>query len=123
MSKTEHPYSLVTEQDGIVYVSGATTIDYDTHQPIPGRREALDAALAEVERRLGTVGLELAHAVKVTYYLIDIGLRTEANQQFEQRFSHPRPARTVVGVSAIPYGGIAVIDVIAHRSRRRSATV
>lgn len=116
MTKTEHPYSLVTEQDGIVYVSGATTINYDTHQPIPGRREALDAALNEVERRLGTVGLGLAQVVKVTYYLIDIGLRTEANQQFEQRFSHPRPARTVVGVSAIPYGGIAVIDVIAHRS-------
>ena len=111
MSKTEHPYSLVTEQDGIVYVSGATTINYETHQPIPGRREALDAALAEVERRLGSVGLGLAQVVKVTYYLIDIGLRSEANQQFEQRFSHPRPARTVVGVSAIPYGGIAVIDV------------
>jgi enamine deaminase RidA (YjgF/YER057c/UK114 family) len=107
MSKTEHPYSLVTEQDGIVYVSGATTINYDTHQPIPGRREALDAALNEVERRLASVGLGLAQVVKVTYYLIDIGLR----------FSHPRPARSVVGVSAIPYGGIAVIDVIAHRSR------
>jgi enamine deaminase RidA (YjgF/YER057c/UK114 family) len=120
MSKTEHPYSLVTEQDGIVYVSGATTINYDTHQPIPGRREALDAALNEVERRLGTVGLNLAHVVKVTYYLIDIGLRTEANQQFEERFSHPRPARTVIAVSAIPYNGIAVIDVTAHRSRTRS---
>jgi 2-iminobutanoate/2-iminopropanoate deaminase len=120
MSKPEHPYSLITEQDGIVYVSGATTINYETHQPIPGRREALDAALNEVERRLRTLGLDLAQAVKVTYYLIDIGLRTEANQQFEERFSHPRPARTVVGVSAIPYGGIAVIDVIAHRSLQRA---
>lgn len=121
MSKSEHPYSLVAEQDGIVYVSGATTINYETHQPIPGRREALDAALAEVERRLGSVGIGLAQVVKVTYYLIDIGLRAEANQQFEQRFRHPRPARTVVGVSAIPYGGIAVIDVIAHRSAPRGS--
>ena len=111
----EHPYSFAFEKNGIVYISGATTIDYETHQPIPGRREALDAALNEVERRLGTVGLNLSHVVKVTYYLIDISLRAEANQQFEARFSHPRPARTVLGVSAIPYNGQAVIDVIAHR--------
>jgi 2-iminobutanoate/2-iminopropanoate deaminase len=115
MSKTEHPYSFAYEKDGIVYVSGATTIDYQTHIPIEGRREALDAALNEVERRLGTVGLDLSHVVKVTYFLIDISLRTEANQQFESRFPQPRPARTVVGVSAIPYNGKAVIDVIAHR--------
>jgi 2-iminobutanoate/2-iminopropanoate deaminase len=111
----EHPYSLAYERDGIVYVSGATTIDYKTHQPLPGRREALDGCLDEVERRLASVGLNLTHVAKVTYFLIDLSLRTEANQQFEQRFSHPRPARTVVGVSAIPYGGCAVIDVIAHR--------
>ncbi len=111
----EHPYSFAFEKNGIVYISGATTINYETHQPIPGRREALDAALNEVERRLGTVGLNLSHVVKVTYYLIDISLRAEANQQFEARFQQPRPARTVLGVSAIPYNGQAVIDVIAHR--------
>ena len=115
MSSADHPYSLAYEKDGIVYVSGATTIDYSTHKPILGRREALDAALNEVERRLGSVGLNLSHVAKVTYYLIDVSLRKEANQQFEQRFSAPRPARTVVGVSSIPYDGIAVIDVTAHR--------
>ena len=115
MSKAEHPYSLAYEKDGVVYISGATTIDYTTHKPVAGRREALDAALGEVEKRLASVGLTLAHVAKVTYYLADISLRSEANQQFEERFRHPRPARTVVGVSAIPYGGSAVIDVIAHR--------
>lgn len=113
VSKAEHPYSLVFEKNGVVYVSGATTIDYSTHKPVAGRREALDAALNEVERRLETVGAKLSHAVKVTYFLKDITLRTEANQQFEERFSAPRPARTVVGVSDIPYGGVAVIDVVA----------
>ena len=111
----EHPYSLAFEKDGIVYVSGATSVDYTTHQPVPGRREALDAALDEVEKRLASVGLNLTHVVKATYYLIDLSLRTEANQQYEARFKAPRPARTVVGISSIPYGGQCVIDVIAHR--------
>lgn len=115
MSKTEHPYSLAFEKNGIVYVSGATSIDYATHKPVEGRRQSLDAALDEVEKRLRSVGLELSHVVKATYFLVDLSLRTEANQQFEERFKAPRPARTVVGVSSIPYGGSCVIDVTAHR--------
>ncbi len=111
----EHPYSLAFEKDGIVYVSGATSIDYTTHQPVPGRREALDAALDEVEKRLASVGLNLTHVVKATYYLVDLSLRTEANQQYEQRFKPPRPARTVIGIASVPYGGQCVIDVTAHR--------
>jgi 2-iminobutanoate/2-iminopropanoate deaminase len=110
-----HPYSLVTERDGIAYVSGATSIDYTTHQPVEGRMEALDAALDEVVKRLASIGLDLSHVTKVTYFLIDISLRDEANRQYEKRFPTPRPARTVVGVSAIPYGGKCVIDVVAHR--------
>ncbi len=112
---TAHPYSLAFEKNGIVYISGATSIDYTTHQPVAGRREALDAALDEVEKRLASVKLDLSHVVKATYYLIDASLRNEANEQFEERFKPPRPARTVVGISSIPFGGQCVIDVIAHR--------
>jgi enamine deaminase RidA (YjgF/YER057c/UK114 family) len=115
MGKNEHPYSLAFEKNGIVYVSGATAIDYSTHKPVEGRREALDAALNEVEKRLRSVGLELAHVAKVTYFLVDLSLRAEANEQFEERFATPKPARTVVGVNANPFGGKCVIDVIAHR--------
>lgn len=115
MSTSEHPYALVAEKDGIVYVSGATSIDYTTHQPVAGRREALDAALAEVRKRLASVGLDLAHVVKLTYFLTDLTLREEANAQYREHFAASRPARSVVGVSAIPYGGVVVIDAIAHR--------
>ncbi len=115
MSSDEHPYSLVVERNGIVYVSGAASIDYTTHQPVPGRREALDAALNAVEERLGTVGLGLSHIVKLTYFITDLSLRTEANEQIIERFEAPRPARTTVQVSGIPYGAVAAIEAIAHR--------
>ncbi|QHE87334.1 RidA family protein [Hydrogenophaga sp. BPS33] len=115
MSSSQHPYSLAFEKDGVVYISGATSIDYATHQPVEGDAQAVDAALDEVERRLRSVGLELRHIVKATYFLVDLGLREHANRQFETRFQDPRPARTVVGVAANPYGGKCVIDVIAHR--------
>ena len=115
MSVAEHPYSLVVEKDGVVYVSGAASIDYSTHLPVPGRREALDAALDAVEARLGTVGLDLSSVVKLTYFITDLSLRTEANEQIVDRFSAPRPARTTVQVSGIPYGAVAAIEAIAHR--------
>jgi 2-iminobutanoate/2-iminopropanoate deaminase len=115
MGKAEHPYSLAFEKDGVVYISGATAIDYTTHKPVEGRREAVDAALNEVEKRLRSVGLELRHVVKASYFLVDLSLRSEVNDQFEERFQEPRPARTVVGVSAAPYGGKCVLEVIAHR--------
>ena len=83
MLADQHPYSLIYEKTGIAYVSGATTIDYTTHEPVEGRREALDAALLEVEKRLGTIGLNLSNVVKVTYFLIDGTLRKEANDQFQ----------------------------------------
>ena len=115
MSEDEHPYSLAYESNGIVYVSGAASIDYTTHQPVPGRREALDAALAAVENRLAAVGLGIDSIVKMTYFVTDLSLRDEANEQVVERFDPPRPARTVVQVAGIPYGGSAVIEVIAHR--------
>ncbi len=115
MSSEEHPYSPAVEKDGIVYVSGAASIDYSTHQPVPGRREALDAALNAVEERLGTVGLDLSHVVKLSYFITDLSLRKEANDQIIERFSAPRPARTTVQVSGIPYGAVAAIEAIAHR--------
>jgi len=115
MTNSDHPYSLVYERDGIVYISGVATIDYETNLPIEGDDAALDAALDEVERRLLGIGLDLTAVTKVIYYVVDIQLRDAVNAQFKRRFVAPRPARTVVGVSAVPYGGIAIIDAIAHR--------
>jgi enamine deaminase RidA (YjgF/YER057c/UK114 family) len=110
-----HPYSKLFEKDGIVYVSGTASMSYETYIPVRGRMEACDAALDEVEKRLATLGLKLSHVVKMIYFVTDITLRDEANKQFEQRFKAPRPARTVIGVSELPFGCSVAIDAIAHR--------
>lgn len=110
----QHPYSLAYEKDGIVYVSGAAAIDAD-HNPILGDRECLDAALAAVRSRLAALGLGLEHVVKTTYFVTDVSLRDEANRQYIEAFPEPRPARTFVEVSAIPYGARVALEAIAHR--------
>ena len=112
----QHPYSLSYEKDGIVYVSGAAAIDAD-HNPVLGDRECLEVALDHVRNRLAAHGLGLEHVAKTTYFVTDVGLRDEANRQYIAAFPEPRPARTFVEVSAIPYGARVALEAIAHRPR------
>jgi enamine deaminase RidA (YjgF/YER057c/UK114 family) len=109
-----HPYSLTFERDGVIYVSGAAAIDAD-HKPVTGDTECLAAALGEVRRRLAEQGLGMEHVVKTTYFVTDIALRDEANRQYIEAFSEPRPARTFVAVAALPYGARVALEAIAHR--------
>lgn len=108
-----HPYSDAVVAGGLVFVSGALPLREDG-VVIGGRIDALDAAIGTARRRLATVGARLEDVVKATYYLIDITLRDEANAQFCRLWPAPRPARTVVEVSALPYGAVVEIDLVAR---------
>src|SRR5699024_10719358 len=108
-----HPYSPAYAAGGVAFVSRALSVDADG-AAVPGRTEALDAAIERMTERLATVGGELGNVVKLTYFVTDLSLRDEANRQFERVFDAPRPARTFLEVSALPYGATVEIDCIAH---------
>lgn len=114
MTSTEHPYSEAYDDGGVVYVSGALSVDADG-RVVGGRREALDAALAKLRARLGTVGLDLENVVKTTYFVTDVSLRDEANEQYVVSFAEPRPARSFIEVSRLPYGASVEIEAVARR--------
>ena len=111
-----HPYSPAVAAGGLAFVSGALSIDL-AGDAVPGRREALDAAIDRMTERLATVGGALEDVVKLTYFVTDVTLREEANRQYERLFAHPRPARTFMEVSALPYGATVEIDAIASLER------
>jgi len=108
-----HPYSPAYAIDGFMFVSGALSIDAHG-KAVAGRTEALDAAMDRMTERLATVGGRLENVVKLTYFVTDVTLRDEANLQFERIFSEPRPARTFLEVSRLPYEATVEIDCIAH---------
>ena len=114
MSEAEHPYTEAYEIDGVVYVSGALSVDA-TGAVVGGRRDALDAALEKLRVRLGTVGLGLESVVKTTYFVTDVTLRDEANEQYLETFAVPRPARSFVEVNRLPYGASVEIEAVARR--------
>lgn len=114
-----HPYSPALVSGDLVFVSGALSVDTDG-RAVPGRYPALVAAFRVLEERLSSVGADLADVVKLTYYVDDVTLREEANEHFLELFDAPRPARTFVEVSRLPYGASVEVDAIAQ-SRRVSA--
>lgn len=95
-------------------MSGALSVD-ENYMPVSGRLEAIEAAATRLSERLGTIGMSLHDIVKTTYFVTDLTLREEANSHYERLFSEPRPARTFVEVSALPYGATVEIEAIAHR--------
>ena len=112
-TNTQHPYTPAYRAGDSVYVSGALAVDVD-YQPIHGRDDALNAALDRMTERLATAGATIDDVVKLTYYVTDLSLREEANRQLERVFAAPRPARTFLEVSALPYGATVEIDAIAY---------
>lgn len=108
-----HPYSEAVEVGGLVLLSGCLPVTPDGRL-VTGKREALDAAVDTVRRRLGTLGLGLENVVKLTYYVTDIALREHANHQYVDTWSPTRPARTVVAVAGVPYSADVEIDSVAH---------
>ncbi|MGP5931245.1 RidA family protein [Corynebacterium glyciniphilum] len=114
-ASTDHPYSPAKRAGDHIYVSGALSVDAD-YRPVPGRRESLDAALQRMTERLATAGGRPDDVVKLTYYVTDLSLREEANQQFRENFAATGAARTFLEVSRLPYGASVEIDAIAVTS-------
>ena len=109
----DHPYSEVATAGEAVFVSGCLPVD--EHENLASEpKEALDAALGMVARRLAGIGLGLPDVVKLTYYVTDIADRALANDQYVEFFQEPRPARTVVQVVALPRGARVEIDAVAR---------
>ncbi|MFW0787386.1 RidA family protein [Gordonia sp. CPCC 206044] len=110
-----HPYSPAFGIAGFGFVSGALSVD-EHGVAVPGRRDALEAAMARLSERLGTVDMTLEDVVKTTYFVTDISLRDEANRHYETVFAEPRPARSFVAVADLPYGATVEIEAIAHKT-------
>jgi 2-iminobutanoate/2-iminopropanoate deaminase len=70
-------------------------------------------ALTNLSAVLEAGGTSMAHAVKVTVFLQDMGDFQTMNGVYAQFFATDPPARTTVQVAALPLGGLVEIEVVA----------
>jgi 2-iminobutanoate/2-iminopropanoate deaminase len=106
MSKPMGPYTPVVRAGDFVIVSGQGGIK-DGALVEGGVTAQTTQTIANVEARLAEAGASLTDVVKTLCFLTDMGTFAEFNEAYAAAFGDHRPARSTVGVAALP-GGMAV---------------
>ena len=107
------PYSHAVKSAGLIFLSGQTPIDPSTGALVEGpigdqTRRCLDN-LAVVA---AAAGASLEDAVRMTIYVTDISVFKDVNEAYGSYFPSDPPARTTIGVAALPLGADVEIDAI-----------
>ena len=109
------PYSSGVEADGFVFTAGQVGRDPVSGELAQGLEAQARQALMNTEAVLKAAGLTFHDVVKVTIYVTDIGQFSKINEIYGRALGDARPARSVIGVAALPLGSAIEIDAIAAR--------
>ena len=110
------PYSHGVASDPFVFLSGQTPLDPESGELVGGGVGAQTAqCFANLFAVLADDGLDGDDVVKVNVYLTDMDDFAAMNEIYEQQFAQPFPARTTVGVAALPLGASVEIELMARR--------
>jgi 2-iminobutanoate/2-iminopropanoate deaminase len=112
------PYSHAIDDGTYVFCSGQTPIDPSTGRLRDGGvADQTDQCFDNLFAVLADGGLGPDDVVKVNVYLTDMDDFPEMNAAYAMRFSAPPPARTTVGVAALPLGARVEIELVARKGR------
>lgn len=115
VARPKAPYSPVVVSGDHVFTAGQVGFDASGALVAGGVAEQTRQALENVRACLEAAGSGLAHVVKVTAFLADLGDFEGYNAVYREYFDEPFPARTSVGVS-LPAGILVEIEAVARRS-------
>ena len=109
------PYSQAIRIGDFLYTSGQIALNPDTMEMMNGEiEEQTERVLKSIEAILKVDCLSMAHVIKTTVYLTDLGEFSRMNQVYEKFFEKTKPARACVQVAALPKGAKIEMDAIAH---------
>lgn len=110
------PYSIATEANGFVFLSGLVPIDPATNEPVVGGIEdQTHQTMRNIGAVLGDLGLGYDDIVKTTIYLQDMADFPRVNAVYAEYVGDAKPARATVEVAALPGGFRVEIEAIAAR--------
>lgn len=110
------PYSIVTEANGFVFLSGMVPIVPATGKPLEGDIKAqTHQVMKNIGAVLGDVGLGFDDIVKTTVFLADIADFPDVNEVYGEYVGESRPARSTIQAGALPGGFLVEIETISAR--------
>lgn len=108
------PYSQAVLAGNTLYLSGQTPLDPSTGKLVEGDISAQARQVFEnLAAVLAAADAGFAQVVRVGIYLTDLGNFAAVNEVMKQYFAEPYPARSTIGVAALPLGAAVEIDLVA----------
>ncbi|MDQ6766887.1 MAG: Rid family detoxifying hydrolase [Candidatus Eremiobacteraeota bacterium] len=108
-------YSQAVISQGIVYCSGQVGIDPQTGSLVSGIQAQAEQVFKNLTAVLRAAGTQPGNVLKANIFLADFTQFATVNAIYEHFVGTHRPARTTVGVAALPLGALIEVDVIAAK--------
>jgi|SRR5215216_6776911 len=107
------PYSHAVVSNGLIFLSGQTPVD-------PATGTLVDGSIGDQTRRCldnlaivaAASGARLEDAVRVGIYVTDMSTFKDVNEAYGTYFDREPPARSTIGVAALPLGAQVEIDAV-----------
>lgn len=107
------PFSLAVRGGGLLFLSGQVAQDPATGKLIDGdAARQTDQILRNLATALEAAGKDLGDVLRVGVYLVDMSDFAAMNAVYGRYFTKPYPARTAIGVAALPLGAAVEMDVV-----------
>ena len=106
-------YSQGVETKDLIFTSGQIPLTADGILVDGDFKEESRQVINNIKAVLNHSGSELSDIIKLTVYLTDLTLFPQLNEVFEEFFKEEPPARSAVGVSALPMQVRVEMEAIA----------
>lgn len=107
------PYSQAVRVGNLVFLSGQLALDPDSGQLVDGGIEAqAERAFRNLRAVIEASGGTVADVVKLTLFLTDLGDFPKVNEIMQAHFAQPYPARSTIGVAALPRGALFEVEAV-----------
>ena len=107
------PYSQAVRSGSMLFLSGQIPLDPATGELVQGDITVQARRVFDNLRAVcAAAGGSLDQVVRVGIYLVDLGDFAAVNAVMAESFDAPFPARSTIGVSALPRGARVEVDAI-----------
>ena len=118
LGKVLGPYSRAAWAGDILYLSGQLGMDPATNKLVEGGVAAeTEQLLKGLSAVLNAAGLSMGDVVKANVFLTDMNEFAAMNKVYETFFEAPYPARSTIGVTALPGGAHVEIEFVATAAK------